>query len=50
MHANRTARARKKGPIGAIMVFGLFYLAALVLIFAPEGSFVGRNVEMWQSQ
>lgn len=49
MHANRTDRARKRGPFGAILIFGLVYLAALILIFAPEGSFDVRNVEVSQS-
>lgn len=50
MHANRTDRPRKKISLGAAMIFGLFYIAALVLIFAPEGTFGRHNAELWQGQ
>ena len=43
-------RPRKPLPLVAIIVFGMVYLGALVLIFAPEGSFGSRSAEVWQAQ
>lgn len=42
-------RPRKKASLGAAVIFGLFYLATLALVFAPEGSFGGRDIALWQT-
>ncbi len=36
--------APAKRRLGAILVFVAFYVGALVIIFAPQGSFSSRNV------
>ena len=44
MNRTITPRPSRRAPIGALILFGLAYIGALAIIFAPDGSLSTRSV------